>query len=255
MNFMKSHILISLCLTTILYSCAASTMIDKEKIEKAQATQRLGEEQYRSAEYTKALKTLLEALKDLPEDETLHNSLGLVYLAKKRPDLAQTHFEKALDIRPDYIWAQNNLGGTFMAQKKWDSAVKIYKDVASNILYATPEIPMSNIGWAYLHQGMMRKARTYFDKALDIRPQFLNAIHGIASIYMKQGNHYQALVYINDQLKNNPGAAILHADLAKTYQALGHTQKAKNAWNVVLKLVPLRSPLGMEARKAISKLD
>lgn len=247
----RTFILICSCM---LFSCAANQMSKAQRIEKAQATQRLGEEQYRSADYTNALKHLLEALADMPDDHTLHNSLGLAYLAKQRPDLAQQHFEKALIIKPDYIFAQNNLGGAFMAQKKWNAAIRVYKKVADELLYATPEMPLSNIGWAYLQQGLFKRARTYFNEALDLNPGFLNAIHGMASIYMKQGNYYQALAFINDELKKNPGAAILHADLARTYNALGDFQKAKNAWNVVLKLVPERSPLGKEARKSIDKL-
>jgi len=236
----------------LISACATNSITNTKRIEMAQATQRMGEEHYRSGNYTAALKSLLEAEKALSGNPYLHNSLALVYIVKERPGLAENHFKRALQLKPDYAQAQNNLGGVYMKQRKWDIAIQTFKKVASNLLYATPEMPISNIGWAYLQQNMFKQARSYFDKALDIRPDFINAVHGRASIYMKQQNHYKALEFIQTALKKDPGAPILHADLAKTYQALGKNQRAKNAWNVVLKSVPERSILAKEARKHLS---
>ncbi|MFH2060135.1 MAG: tetratricopeptide repeat protein [Pseudomonadota bacterium] len=249
------HPLYLLLLIFVLASCAATDMQRINQKEVALATQQVGEEHYRNGRYTAALKNLLDAQKELSDDPFLHNSLGLVYLAKERADLAQTHFERALELKPDYIQAQNNLGGAYMKLEKWDLAISTYKIVVSSMLYATPEIPLSNLGWAYLNQSMFKQAENYFNQSLDIRPHFINAVHGLATIHIKQGNYSNALVFIHDALKKNPGVAILHADIAETYEALRDDQKAKNAWNVVLKLVPERSPLAKEAQKRLLNLN
>jgi type IV pilus assembly protein PilF len=236
-------------------SCASKNVSSEKKIKIATATQHLGEEYYNSGQYTAALKKLLEAYETLPDDPYLHNSLGLVYLAKKRESLAEEHFKTALKLKPDYIHAKNNLGVTYLKQKKWDLAIEYFEKVADNLLYATPEIPLSNLGWAYFNQKMYKKARFYFEKALDIQPDFLFAIHGLSSIYIKTEYYAKAIDYLHYKLKNNPEAAILHSDLAKVYEALKDYSQARKSWNLVLQLEPSTSPLAREAQERLIQLD
>ncbi len=237
----------------LFMSCASTSVGTNKKIEIAVATQRLGEEYYNAGRYTAALKNLLEAYETIPNDPYLHNSLGLVYLAKDRNDLAQTHFKKALSLKPSYIHAKNNLGATFMKQKKWALAIQCFKEVSENLLYATPEIPLSNLGWAYLNQKLYKRAKYYFNKSLEIRPDFLVSIHGLASTYTKSGYHYQARDYLLRTLKKYPDTAILHADIAKVYERLNDFENAKKSWQVVLRLVPETSSLSQEAQKKLYK--
>ncbi len=238
-----------------LISCAPQNGNTKKNKEIAMATQRLGEEHYNAGQYTAALKNLIEAYNTIPNSPKINNSLGLVYLAKKRYDLAQTHFEKALNLKPDYIHAKNNLGAAYLKQKKWDLAIKCFEEVSENLLYANPEIPFSNLGWAYFHQKMFKKSKKYFRKSLDIRPNFLVAIHGLAMIYIETGHPDQAIDFIHKTLREKPRAAILHSDLAKAYEATKDFNKAKRSWNVVIKLEPAGSPLAKEAQKRLFELN
>ncbi|MBU1341014.1 MAG: tetratricopeptide repeat protein [Proteobacteria bacterium] len=227
-----------------LISCAPKNMDTKQEKEIAVATQRLGDEYYNAGQYTAALKTFLEAYKTIPNDPYLHNSLGLVYMAKERYDLAQTHFKKALELKPDYIHAKNHLGATYLKQEKWDLAIQCFEEVSENLLYATPEIPLANLGWAYYHQKLFKKAKLYFNKSLDIRPDFLISVHGLASIYIETGDHNQAIEYLHHMLEKNPGVAILHSDLAKAYEAIYDFDNAKNPGTLSLNLYrkPFPSP-------------
>ncbi|MBU8849935.1 MAG: tetratricopeptide repeat protein [Desulfobacterales bacterium] len=238
-----------------LISCASKNTDVGSKKEIAIATQRVGEEYYNSGQYTAALRNLLEAYKTIPDDPWLNNSLGLVYLAKDRPDLAETHFKTALDLKPDYTQAKNNLGATYLKQKKWNLAIQCFEEISGNLLYATPEIPLSNLGWAYFHQKMFKKSKLYFNKSLKIRPGFLIAVHGLASIYIETGYYPHAIKFLHHALEKNPGAAILHSDLAKAYEALKEFNKAKKSWEVVQKLVPETSPLAREAEKRLFELN
>jgi len=238
-----------------LTSCASTNMEAKKQMDIAVATQRLGEGYYNDGKYTAALKNLLEAQKTMPDDPYLYNSLGLVYMAKNRHDLAEKQFKSALKFKTDYIDARNNLGAAYLKQKKWNLAIQCFEQVSQNLLYATPEMPLSNLGWAYFHQGMYKKAKIYFMQSLELRPDFLNSIHGLASTYIKTGHTFQAINYLRHELKKNPRAAILHSDLAEIYESLNDFKKAIAAWNNVLKLVPETSPLAREAQKRLFNLN
>ncbi len=238
-----------------LISCASKNTDVGSKKEIAIATQRLGEEYYNAGHYTAALKNLLDAYKNIPNDPYLNNSLGLVYMAKDRYNLAENHFKKALDLKSDYIQAKNGLGAVYIKQKKWALAIQCFKDVSEDLLYASPEIPFSNLGWAYFNQKMYGQAKTYFKKSLEISPAFLNAVHGLASIYIETGHLAQAIDFLHQALKKNPDAGILHSDLAKVYEALKEFDNARNSWNIVLKLEPDTSPLAREAQKRLFDLN
>ncbi|MBC8440524.1 MAG: tetratricopeptide repeat protein [Deltaproteobacteria bacterium] len=238
-----------------LVSCSSKNMDMENKKENAIDIQRIGEAHYNSGKYTAALQSLLEAHQIIPNDPYLNNSLGLVYLAKERYDLAENSFKKALELKSDYIHAKNHLGVVYLKQKKWDLAIGCFKEVSDNLLYATPEISFSNLGWAYFHQKKYITAKNYFIKSLEIRPNFLNAIHGLASIYIETGNHNQAIDFLHHALETNPGAAIIHSDMAKVYEALKNFDKARKSWNIVLKLEPATSPLAREALKRLFELN
>lgn len=237
-----------------LMSCASKDISSEKKDQIALKTQQLGEVYYHSGQYTAALKKLLEAYKTIPDDPLLNNSLGLVYLAKDKYTLAETHFKKALELKPDYLQAKNNLGATYIKQKKWEPAIKCFQEVSDNILCSDPETSLTNLGWVYFHQERYKQAKSYFKKALDIKPDFLVALHGVASIYIKMGHYSQALRFLHYNLIQNPEAAILHSDLAKTYEALKKYRQAKKSWELVVKLAPSTSPLSREAKERILQL-
>ncbi|MCF6247344.1 MAG: tetratricopeptide repeat protein [Desulfobacula sp.] len=245
----------TLCIALFLFSCASKT-VDNEKIQEiAIATQRVGEQYYNAGKYTLALKKLLEAQKKIPNEPSIYNSLGLVYMAKERYGMAETEFKKALSLNKDYINVKNNLGATYLKLKKWDRAIELFNEIAEDVLYATPEIPYSNLGWAYYHQKKFEKAKSYFYKALDIRPNYLVPAHGLSTIYIETGYQYQAIDFLHRLLKRNPNAAILHFDLARAYESINKWDKAKRAWKIVLSLEPEFSPLAKEAEKRLYELN
>lgn len=252
---MKNLICLSFALLLLLASCASNNLNADKKKQIAVATQRVGEEYYNNGQYTVALKNLLQAYKTIPDNPYLNNSLGLVYMAKNRYELAENHFKKALDVKPDFISAKNNLGAAYLKQKKWDPAIQCFEKVSQNLLYDTPEMPLSNLGWAYFHQKMYKTAQTYFEKSLEIKPDFLSAVHGLASIYVETGYYPHAVNFLHYAIEKNPSAAILHSDMAKTYEALQYFKKAKKSWKIVLKLVPDTSPLAREAKKRLLELN
>jgi len=236
-------------------SCSSKNMTMENKKERATDIQRIGEAHYNSGQYTAALKNLLDAYKTIPNDPYLNNSLGLVYLAKERYDLAENSFKKALSLKPDYIHAKNNLGAVYLKQKKWNLAIQCFEEVSENLLYTTPERSFANLGWAYFHQKIFTKAKTYFKKSLEIRPDFLNAVHGLASIYIETGYHTLAIDLLHQSLKTKPDAAILHSDLAKVYEALKEFDNARKSWNIVVKIEPANSPLSREAQTRLFDLN
>jgi len=217
---MKKQMLLLTLVTTII-SCSSIDMEHQRKI--ADDTKELGVAYFLQGDYTRALKEFLEAEKTIPDDPYLQNNLGLAFMGKKRYQTAEVHFRKAVTLKPDYVPAKNNLGSAYMKQEKWDLAIDCFQEISGSLLYATPHFPLSNLGW-----------------------DFINALHGLATTHLDAHQPGIAQSILARAIKKNPEVAVLHADMARTYEALGQPEKAKESWETVMGLAP-GSELAREA--------
>ena len=205
--------------------------------------------------HTAALAKLLEAKEMMPQDPFIHNSLGLAYMGKKRDDLAELAFQKALQLKPDYTEALNNLGAARLRQDKLDSAIQAFLKVLDDLLYPTPHFPLSNLGWAYVGKKDFKQAETYFLKAMDSLPWYIPATHGQAKVFLKTNRPDDAIAFLKTALYKHPDAAILHADLAEAHEARKEFPLARRAWQQVLRLSPANSPLAAAAEKKLREIN
>jgi type IV pilus assembly protein PilF len=231
-------------------SCAANLGVQKKQ---EKASRNLGEAYYQRGNYTEALREFLKAESLYPEDPFLQYDLGLAYKAKERPDLAIEHFKKALKINPDYAPAKNSLGAVYLDKGEWDTAIEYFKAVLKNLLYATPQLPMANLGWAYYNKKEYHLAEKYYRESLDLKPKFFNAMRGLGLTYMAMGKLDDAAKILENAIKDYPDATLLYLDLGKVYKESGHDEKALTAYQKIIELAP-DSDLAGKAKKAIQDI-
>ncbi|THB78813.1 MAG: tetratricopeptide repeat protein [Desulfobacteraceae bacterium] len=254
---MRMRWVVSLIMTCVLTGCAStgSSVPGQNQIEIAKAEQKLGESYYLAGRYAEALRKLLDAEKIIPNDPFLQNSLGLVYMVNERYSTAETYFTKALSIKPDYIVAKNHLGVTLIKQEKWDAAISLYEEMSQNLLYASQENTYANLGWAYRGKKEYSKAKQSFEKALEIRPCFPVASHGLATVYLDMLQQDECIRFLNQCLLEYPEMDILHADLARAYESVNDFTSAYESWKKVIELSPQNSSLNKEAKKKVYDLE
>lgn len=251
---MKTRWCGSALFTVILLCIAACTSTNLETIKKQGETSRnLGEVYYNNGNYTAALREFLKSEQLYPDDPILQNDLGLVYKAKGKPDLAIQHFKKALHLKPDYAPARNNLGTAYMDKKEWDLAIEQFKEVAGNLLYTTPQFPLSNMGLAYYNKGAYDTAAKYYQESLDLDPTFLYALMGLGRTYIAMGKGTEAVATLRVAIKHYPQIAQLHFDLGEAYTLSRDYKKALDAFQKVIVLVP-DTPLARKAQIEVQKI-
>uniref|UniRef100_A0A7C4RTQ9 Tetratricopeptide repeat protein n=1 Tax=Desulfatirhabdium butyrativorans TaxID=340467 RepID=A0A7C4RTQ9_9BACT len=219
----------------IFAGCAANF---EETRRQAEAYRNIGEAYLAQGNATAALQELLRAEKLYSDDPYLQNDLGLAYLGKNRPELAVPHFQKAVSLKPDYAPAINNLGTAYLAMKDYDRAIDAFRQITSNLLYATPHYPLANIGMAYFHKGRYIDAISYFEQALKIDPGFSIAVKGLARTYAAMGQPQRGMALLEDKVKLRPQAADLWLELGDRYAEQGRVEQAANAYQTVIRLVP-----------------
>ncbi len=103
-----------------------------------------------------------------------HNNLGLVLAQRGQVDEAIAHFQKAVEIKPDYANAHQNLGVALEERGKFDAAIAQYRK-ALEFKPDYPDITHNNLGSALARRGLFDAAIVHFRKALELRPDYAEA--------------------------------------------------------------------------------
>lgn len=237
-----------------LIACTTQNLAEQKA--QAEAIRNLGEAYLMQGKYRLALKELKKAEELNPSDHILQDDLGLTYYYLGKQDQAIFHFKKALEIKEDYTPARNNLGNAYTEKKEWDKAIEQYKMVTSNLLYATPQFPLSNLGVVYYEIQEYELSKQYFLKALDIEPDFVRALYGLARTYIAMDRVPDAIIRLEKAIELSPESAIIYFELAGAYALNQDYGKALTAYYKVVELDPnstLADRALIEAKKLKSR--
>jgi tetratricopeptide (TPR) repeat protein len=150
-------------------------------------------------------------------------------MAKEKYDLAVVHFKKAVQLKPDYSLAKNNLGSAYLARKEWDKAIIVLEEVTGDMLYATPHFPLANLGWAYYNKGDYDKARKYLEGGAGVAAGiFYRPVESGQDLPGHRPTAHRALLF-EAAAQLNPKDPGLLLELGRTYRLLGDYNNARMA--------------------------
>ena len=148
----------------------------------------------------------------------------------------------------------NNLGTVYLAKRNWDEAIKCFKEITGDLLYATPHYPLHNLGMAYYNKKMYQLAEKYYLDALKIVPGFVRALRWLGKTYIAMGKVQKALETFKKAVKKSPTFPQLYLDMAHAYALTGDYPRALHSYNKVVELAP-DTPMAVEAKEEMAKLD
>lgn len=225
--------------------------------DQADASLKKGMALIQAGQYLGALKELLEADKNAPNDPVINYNLGVAYQGRGLRDMAMERFLKAIALKEDYSEAHNYLGVIYMDMGQWEKAIESFDKALKNYLYETPALALFNSGWAYYNLQNYDKAMSRYQKALtqnraaDFQPKIeIN----IGLTYIKQSNLIQAKEHFEKAVTLNPSLYDAHFFLAETYLKIKDTANAKKSFRQVIDLAP-QSPFGRSAREYLQSLN
>ncbi len=251
-NAVSSFLLFQTIIVLIgLLACSGQQTAQNK--QQAEATRGIGEAYMRQGDYTSALRELLKAEQLDPEDPFTQNDLGLCYMGKKRLPESIAHFEKAVTLKANYTPARNNLGVAYLTAGRLDEAIATFKEITQDVLYATPQFPLANLGLAYFRKGDYKTALNYYKEALEIQPDFAIALYGTGRTYLVMKENKLALRYLEKAVKSAPKVGEYHFYLAEAYRLNGQTAQAKESYLTVIDLEPQDSELATQARQRLGR--
>jgi tetratricopeptide (TPR) repeat protein len=165
-----------------------------------------------------------------------HNNLGNELFQKGGVDEAIAHFQKALEIKPDYALVCYNLGNALFKKGSVDEAI-IYYQKALQIKPDYAEVH-NNLGNALIKKGSVDEAIVHYQKALQITPDYAKAHYNLGRALLTKGNVEEAIVHFQRALQIEPDYAKAHYNLGDALLQKGNADEAIAQYQKALQIKP-----------------
>ncbi|MBN1818519.1 MAG: tetratricopeptide repeat protein [Sedimentisphaerales bacterium] len=140
-----------------------------------------------------------------------HSNLGNALAERGKVEAAIVHYQKALEINPDYPVAHNNLGNTMANLGQVDAAITHYqKALRTNPNFIEAH---NNLGLALAGCGQIDAATVHFQKALEIKPDYDEAHNNLGVVLANSGQVDAAIAHFQRALDINPNYAVARNNL------------------------------------------
>lgn len=129
--------------------------------------------------------------------------LGDILLTTRRPDLAEQHLIKAIDIAPGKAHYHYLLGFTYSVKEQWRKAVRAFRK--SIKLDPDNGEYERGLGWAIFNAGNRTEGIAHLFRALELSPSNVQAMTDLAAAMLMLGNLTKAREYGQKALRIEPG--------------------------------------------------
>ncbi|MHB1147862.1 MAG: tetratricopeptide repeat protein [Lutibacter sp.] len=128
---------------------------------------------YKAGDNAKFKERLEEAIRLNPTEPTLYYNVGVMNMDQKNIDEAVKNFEKAIELKPDYADAYNNIGAAII-EKAAPIIEEMNKSLADFKKYDKLQVQQFDI---------YRKALPYYEKAYELNPNSINVVQTLMGLY------------------------------------------------------------------------
>jgi type IV pilus assembly protein PilF len=165
---------------------------EKER-QGAEIRYELGIQAQQAGNVKEALAEFQRALELDPEYPEANNAMAiLLHLAFRRPEEAILYYRRALEVRPNFSEARTNLANVYLDQGNYEEAIRLYEQSLNDMLYPTPYIAQSNMGWALYKKGEVERGIESIKASVTTNPGFCMGYRNLALIYGEQGDAEQS---------------------------------------------------------------
>jgi Flp pilus assembly protein TadD len=182
------------------------------------------------------------ALQIKPDFAEAHNNLASALEEKEDFVGARFHYSQAIRMWPDFAEAHNNFAGLLKTAGELDEAASHYFEA----LRINPSFAEAHNNLAVLlaEQGDLDKAVVHYFEALRIRPAFAEAHNNVGIVFAMQNDLPQAIAYYQEAVRLKSDYAEAHKNLGLAYWLVGRRDLALDQHKIVERLdVPLSEEL------------
>ncbi|MCU0571635.1 MAG: tetratricopeptide repeat protein [Syntrophobacteraceae bacterium] len=243
---------LALFLVLALLSCA-HTNPDPMLRHGGETLTDIGEKYLAAGELGLSIKVLMEAEKKRPKDPKVHYLLGIAYDQRGIPDKAVEHFDKAIELKPDYSEAYNSLGAHYAENGNLQKAEENFKKALENPAYVTPFYAFYNLGRVYEKQGRDEEALRQYQQAVRLEPSYGVAFYRMGLILERLQRVDEAREALGSAIRLNPNITEAQLRYGILSYNVGDIERAMTSLSRVIKVSPY-STMASEARSYLDRM-
>jgi len=164
--------------------------------KRAQIHTDLGAGYYERGQMQVALDELNESVKLDPNIAKTYNIYGLIYTMLRDDAKAEQNFKRALALDPKDPDIRANWGWYLCTHDQVRESLPEFDMAISDPLHKSPEAALINAGRCSATIGEVRRAETYYRRALSMQPNNFNAAFGMATIKYKEARYDEARAFM-----------------------------------------------------------
>ncbi|WP_293937080.1 type IV pilus biogenesis/stability protein PilW [Iodobacter sp.] len=164
----------ALAMTVALFCSSMALAVEGEENRASLRTQ-LGAEYLKRGQYAVAIEEVNKALAVNSSYAPAHNVMALIHAELGEDDAAVQSFLRAVQLSPNDADINHNFGWYLCQKGQHKEGIQYLLATQKNALYSTPDKSLLAAGQCALKSGDEEGARTYFERALRIRPDSLAA--------------------------------------------------------------------------------
>jgi tetratricopeptide (TPR) repeat protein len=182
----------------------------------------------------------------------IHSSIGTILVHKDRVDDAMVHFQRAIELRPNYPDAHYNLGVVLGRKNDVDGAIAQFQTILS--LYPNDSNSNTALADAFVHKGLFREAIAHYELALKSDPNSAFALNNLSWLLstnsddsVRNGPRAVELALRSNRNANQTSPSILRT-LAAAYAEAGQFESAAAAAHAAADLAHVQGQHSFAAR-------
>lgn len=164
------------------------------------------------------------------------SNLGCVFNSQGEIWLAIHHFEKAVQLDPNFLDAYINLGNVLKEARIFDRAVAAYLRALN--LAPNHAVVHGNLACVYYEQGLIDLAIDTYRRAIELQPVFPDAFCNLANALKEKGLVGEAEECYNSALRLCPTHADSLNNLANIKREQGRIEEATKFYLKALEIFP-----------------
>ncbi|MBI5894449.1 MAG: tetratricopeptide repeat protein [Deltaproteobacteria bacterium] len=135
----------------------------------------------------------------------------------------------------------------------WKNEISLWLDIAKKS--QNKPRPHNNLGAYYMAEKDLENAFMEFKKAVELKPDFTEAISNLGFVYYDMGMFEEASALQEQALRLNPNFRNAHYGYALIMERFGQYDKAGRSWEMVIKLSVYEDKWKIKAREHVKEID
>lgn len=155
-----------------------------------------------------------------------YGELGKLLMAGKHLDVAERCFRNAKMLAPDDFRWPYYLGHVFISKGELTKALEQFEQVLR--LRPTDFATLVWLGHVYIELGQPEAAEPILTRARALGPDTAAVLYQLGRASLAKKDFATAVRHLEEAVRLNPAAAVIHQPLAMAYRGLGDLEKAQS---------------------------